>query len=179
MEYIIHAQVYVYVSDNNIIADEQARFRKGHSMVTSLIDFLANNYLNIDRGCHCGVLILNPHKAFDTVNHRIWVMKLQKYGFKSSSAEWFRLYLRGRKQVTKVGRYFWPHVGGMWSPKGIHTWTTSIFTRHEWPSASTANVQNKFICGRHCFDHSLKQSIWTWSHVEQHSLIGSKLIDYQ
>ena len=104
LERIAHTQIYSYLTANNLLADEQAGFRKGHSTGTCLMDFLGNIYQNIDKGCLCGVLFLDLRKAFDTVDHRILVSKLRLIGFKSSSAKWVNSYLCGRLQVTRVGR---------------------------------------------------------------------------
>ena len=47
-------------------------------------------------------LFLDLRKAFDTVNHDILLMKLFKIGVCIDSVNWFRSYLEGRSQVTKV-----------------------------------------------------------------------------
>ena len=104
LEWIAHSQIYTYLTANDLLADEQAGFRKRHSTGTCLMDFLGNIYENVDKGSLCGVLFLDLRKAFDTVDHKVLVSKLKSYGFKSSSAKWINSYLCGRLQVTKVGR---------------------------------------------------------------------------
>ena len=46
-------------------------FRKGYYSTTCLLDFLDGIYDDIESNCGSGVLLLNLHKAFDTVEHQI------------------------------------------------------------------------------------------------------------
>ena len=102
LEKIIHAQLYSYVTDNNLLSPDQFGFRKGYSTGTCLIDFLDNIYSNIDQGRACGVLFLDLKKAFDTVDHQLLLTKLQNLGISNNSLNWFKSYLLGRSQVTRV-----------------------------------------------------------------------------
>ena len=42
-------------------------------------------------------------KAFDTVDHDILLTKLDHYGIRGLSNDWFRLYLKGRQQFVSIG----------------------------------------------------------------------------
>ena len=47
-------------------------------------------------------VLLDLKKAFDTVNHKLVLNKLMKYGIRGKGIEWFRSYLSGRKQFCTV-----------------------------------------------------------------------------
>ena len=58
--------------------------------------------VGVRSGNPTGVLFLDLKKAFDTVDHDILLYKLQSFGLAEDTIEWFRSYLGGRQQVTKV-----------------------------------------------------------------------------
>ena len=49
----------------------------------------------------CDVFI-NLQKAFDTVDHKILLSKINHYGIKGIPYEWFKSYLTNRQQFTTV-----------------------------------------------------------------------------
>ena len=52
----------------------------------------------------CGVFI-DLKKAFDTVDHKIILHKLDHYGFRGVISKWFSSYLEGRTQTTQIGSF--------------------------------------------------------------------------
>ena len=60
-----------------------------------LRDALVNS---IEKGEYVLGVFLDLSKAFDTVSHEIMISKLEHYGIRGIALEWFKDYLRNRKQ---------------------------------------------------------------------------------
>ena len=73
------------------------------SIEHAILDIVNAIQSNMDKGAFsCGVFI-DLKKAFDTVDHRILLHKLEFYGFHGFINAWFASYLNERSQVTVVG----------------------------------------------------------------------------
>ena len=81
---------------------KQFGFRKNNSTSYALIEIAENIKESIDNGKFgCGIYI-DLRKAFDTVNHSILLKKLEHYGVRCITLDWFRSYLTGRKQYVFI-----------------------------------------------------------------------------
>ena len=80
----------------------QFDFRNGYPTnhaLTSLTEII-RKALDEDKFT-CGVFI-DLQKAFDTVDHGILLSKLNHYGVRGVSYQWFKSYLTGRQQFTTI-----------------------------------------------------------------------------
>ena len=50
----------------------------------------------------CSVFI-DFAKAFDTIDHKILISKLENYGLRGTTLQWFESYLSNREQVVEIG----------------------------------------------------------------------------
>ena len=103
-ERVVYDQLYHYLTENRILSRYQYGFRSLHSTVTALLEATDSWAVNVDRGLvnAVGVVFLDLKKAFDTVDHRILLTKLQYYGLRGSCHEWFTSYLNNRTQTCQI-----------------------------------------------------------------------------
>ena len=100
IEKIMHKRLYEFIEEHDILFKNQFGFRKNSSTAHSLIEITENIKESIDKGNYgCGIFI-DLKKAFDTVNHKILLTKLEHYGIRGSLLKWFETYLTDRKQYV-------------------------------------------------------------------------------
>ena len=101
-EGLVYNQLRTFISDNNILIEQQSGFRSQHSTETALLGSTNKWLCNMDSGLINGVLFLDLKKAFDTVDHEIVLQKLHLYGIKGTSYAWFKSYIQKRKQICSM-----------------------------------------------------------------------------
>ena len=92
-----------YLSKFNLISPQQFGFTKGKSTsdaVNSILDYI---YSALNEKKYALSVFLDLKKAFDCVDRPILIRKLEYYGFRGRSLDWFRSYLRNRAQRVKIG----------------------------------------------------------------------------
>ena len=88
--------------DNNILYNKQFGFRKNNSTMDALIKITEKIKESIGKGKYgCGIFI-DLRKAFGTVNHDILLLKMEHYGVRGTSLQWFKSYLYERKQYVYI-----------------------------------------------------------------------------
>ena len=101
-EKLTHQRSYNFLEINEILHPLQFGFRKKHSTLYTSISMTEHIKNSIDNGNYgCGIFI-DLKKAFDTVNRTILLKKLEHYGIRGVSLQWFESYLSDRKQFVSV-----------------------------------------------------------------------------
>ena len=101
-EKFIYKQLYKYLEMNNILYKHQYGFRNKMSTNQAIINHLHYLYDSLDSGNTVFSLFLDFRKAFDTVDHKILLSKLNSYGIRGPVLDLFKSYLSDRRQVTFI-----------------------------------------------------------------------------
>ncbi len=91
-----------YLETNNLISNCQFGFRSNHSTLHPLMhlsNFITKSFN--EKKTAVGIFC-DLRKAFDTVNHEILFKKLSNIGVKDTELNWFKSYLKDRKQYVHV-----------------------------------------------------------------------------
>ena len=105
LEKLMYKRLYAFLDYNNIIYDLQFGFRQQYSTSHALINITENIRKALDDGnIGCGVFV-DLQKAFDTVDHQILLAKLNHYGIRGVSNDWFKSYLSNRSQYVSINGY--------------------------------------------------------------------------
>ena len=104
MERAIQVQLLSFqITDNKILSINQSGFRRKHSTETTVV-FLVDKILErMDKRQFTGSVFIDLKKAFDVVNHNYLLYKLEHYGVRNDSLDWFRNYLTTRTQTVNFG----------------------------------------------------------------------------
>lgn len=95
-EQIITTQMAFNV--NMLISPRQHGFLPGRSTSTNLLEFSTYIFKNFSHGSQTDVIYTDFSKAFDVVNHKLILIKLELYGFPPSLVKWISSYLNDRTQ---------------------------------------------------------------------------------
>ena len=101
----MYKRLYTFLDYSNVIYDLQFGFRQQISTSHALINITENIRKAYDDGNKdCGVFE-DLQKAFDTVDHQILLAKLNHYGIRGVSNDWFKSYLPNRNQYVSIDGY--------------------------------------------------------------------------
>jgi len=81
----------------NILNNRQFGFRKHHSTIHAMINLLDTCLDGLNNKLSVGGVFLDISKAFDSVDHTILLNKLEHYGIRGITLDWFRSYLCQRE----------------------------------------------------------------------------------
>ncbi len=82
----------------NLHSAAQHGFLRGKSCTSQLLSVLLRISQNLDLGKQTDILYFDIAKAFDTVDHKLLLNKLSRFGITGNILNWFKSYLSGRQQ---------------------------------------------------------------------------------
>ena len=102
IEKLIHKRLYNFFDTFQMLYSPQFGFREKHSTIHALLSLTESMKLSIDNGRFgCGIF-LHLQKAFDTVNHKILLGKVEHNGIRGNVLKWFNSYLTKHHQYVVV-----------------------------------------------------------------------------
>ena len=122
LERIAVVQLDNHLTDHQLYAKMQSAYRKYHSTESALLKVFNDINTAIDYQHECVLVLLDLSAAFDTIDHKILINRLEnKYGISGLALEWLKSYLQERPQRVIVnGTYADPNVTLSAFPKVLY-----------------------------------------------------------
>ena len=104
MEKLLVARLTSFLNASGILYDRQYVFRKKRTTAKAVLDLVTNLYDNISKNKLSSLVTEALTKAFDTVNHKILLEKLDYYGIRGICNDLTRNYLSNRQQKVYIAQ---------------------------------------------------------------------------
>ncbi len=98
----MHNRVYDFLDSNGSLFEMQYGFRPGRSCEHALLNAKSVILNSISKKEVALLLLIDFSKAFDLVDHSILLKKLEHYGIRGITLQWFRSYLNNREQYVTI-----------------------------------------------------------------------------
>jgi len=101
IEKLVHKRLYNFLAAQSTFYPSQYGFRPNHSTNHAIHEFMDDTIQSLENKKHTLGVFLDLSKAFDTIDHKILLNKLQWYGVRGKALDWFKSYLYRRKQYVQ------------------------------------------------------------------------------
>lgn len=102
LEKVIKIRLMSFLTKYDVLNKYQYGFRTKHNTLNAIIDMLTPIQVALDESRLAGGLFIDLTKAFDTVNHKILLKKMECAGIRGTPLNWFTSYLDKRKQYVNI-----------------------------------------------------------------------------
>ena len=104
LEKLMNCRLNNYLDKHSLISQHQYGFKKGFSTSDALLRF-TNEVVNaLNDRIYLVAVYLDLSKAFDTVNHKILLSKMERLGIRGLALDWYRSYLKDRTVQVEVDK---------------------------------------------------------------------------
>ena len=106
LERIVNKRLDQYLNINNLLDEGQTAYSKHNSTETALLSVQNHILVNMDEGRATVLVMLDLSAAYDTVDHKGFIERLEKdYGLTDTALSWMKSYVEGRQfQVSIAGK---------------------------------------------------------------------------
>ena len=104
LERIMYRRLYSYLQENKILYSKQFGFQTGHSTDHVIIQLVEEIYQNFEKNKYTLGVFIDLAKAFDTMDHKTLLRKMEIYGISGTTQKWFENYLTNRKQYIEISK---------------------------------------------------------------------------
>ena len=101
-ERILRKKMVIHMEHNDLFCQSQHGFRSGKSCLTQLLHHLDDIIDSLMSGDDVDAIYLDYAKAFDKVDHKLLLRKLNLYGFSEKLIKWIESFLSDRFQKVVV-----------------------------------------------------------------------------
>lgn len=101
-ERILYNRLLQFLDKCNILNRNQFGFRKGRSTTCAVFEFTDSVLKALDNNSNARGIFADLSKAFDLVNHKILIQKLDHYGVRGTVNNLFSSYLNNRTQTVQL-----------------------------------------------------------------------------
>ena len=103
LERAVHAQLLIYLNENELLPSVQSAYRQFFSTETAVLKVVTDVLTAMDRRQITLLGMFDLSAAFDTVDHAILLRRLEvSFGIRGVALNWFASYLSGRSQQVSV-----------------------------------------------------------------------------
>ena len=102
LERIVHEQTWEFLDKHNILYKFQSWFRKNHSTDFCLSNLTGKTSTGFDSHLLTGMILIDLHKTFVTIDHNILLLKLSSLGLSREVIDWHKSCLSSRKFHVNV-----------------------------------------------------------------------------
>jgi hypothetical protein len=113
----VNKQMTDHFESHHTFSTMTSGFPAGHGCTSATLKVQNDIITSIDKRQYCAAVFIDLAKAFDSVNHRILIGRLNGLGFSNDCPAWFNNYFSDRVQCVKLpvvrtsGSLYWDAAG--------------------------------------------------------------------
>jgi hypothetical protein len=104
LERIMHNRLLLFLKKHNILTSEEHGFIESKSTETASHSFIQSVQEALDKHLYAEGIFLDLSKAYDVINHKRLLDKLDSYGNRGSMNKWFQSYLANKTQFVEISQ---------------------------------------------------------------------------